>query len=160
MNTLGPVADTSYERTAAGFTLVELLIVITLLVTLTAVLAPILLPSPSRTLRATASEITTTLRETRRLAQAAQARRRFMLDTHSGRFGVEGAAAWRRIPEDAHVKLTTGKSLLTGETQGGIDFFPDGSSTGGRVSLFVADQSLDVDIEWLTGRVRVSAGEP
>lgn len=160
MSGLGPVVGKSYGRTVAGFTLVELLIVFTLLVTLSAILAPILLPSPTRTLRETASEISTTLRETRREAQAGQTRKRFVIDTQSGKFGVEGSRAWRSIPEEMNVTLTTGKSLLTGATSGGIDFFPDGSSTGGQVSLFLADHSLKVDIEWLTGRVRVTTEEP
>jgi general secretion pathway protein H len=51
--------------------------------------------------------------------------------------------------------LTTGRSLVTGESEGGIDFFPDGSSTGGRVYLEIDARSLKVDVEWLTGRIRV-----
>lgn len=160
MSALGPVAGSSARKTAAGFTLVELLIVFTLLVTLTAVLAPILIPSPSRMLRASASEVATTLRETRRQARASQARRRFLVDTESGKFGIEGSPPWRALPENMNVQLTTGKSLLTGTASGGIDFFPDGSSTGGRVSLSMANQALRVDIEWLTGRIRVNEDEP
>jgi general secretion pathway protein H len=147
-------------RTAAGFTLVELLIVFTLLVTLTAVLAPILIPSPGRALRESASEIATTLRETRRQAQARQSRVRFLVDTESGQFGIQGSQRWHALPEDINVQLTTGRSLLTGSHTGGIDFFPDGSSTGGRVSLSMADLSWRVDIEWLTGRIRVNEDAP
>ena len=160
MNTLGPVAGKPARKTAAGFTLVELLIVFTLLVTLTAVLAPVLIPSPSRALRESASEIATTLRETRRHAQARQSRMRFLVNTESGQFGIQGSQPWRALPEDMNVQLTTGRSLLTGNHTGGIDFFPDGSSTGGRVSLSMADVSLRVDIEWLTGRIRVSGDAP
>lgn len=140
----------------AGFTLVELLIVFTLLVTLSAILAPILMPSPARVLRESASQISTQLRETRRLARASQARKRFMIDTRAKRFSIDGSDNWRALPDEVGVTLTTGRSLLTGETQGGIDFFPDGSSTGGRVSLSMDDRALDVDIEWLTGRIRVT----
>lgn len=160
MNTPGPVAGKPARKTAAGFTLVELLIVFTLLVTLTAVLAPVLIPSPSRALRESASEIATTLRETRRQAQARQSRMRFLVNTDSGQFGIQGSQPWRALPGDMNVQLTTGRSLLTGNNSGGIDFFPDGSSTGGRVSLSMADVSLRVDIEWLTGRVRVNEDDP
>ena len=38
---------------------------------------------------------------------------------------------------------------------GAIRFFPDGSSTGGRVTLMVGERSYAVDVDWLTGRVRV-----
>jgi general secretion pathway protein H len=138
-----------------GFTLIELLIVFTLLVTLSAVLAPLLLPSPARTLRGAASEIATTLRETRRQAQAGQTRRRFVIDTQSGRFGIQGVDSRRALPDEIKAALTTGKSLLTSESEGGIDFFPDGSSSGGRVYLKIDKRSLKVDVEWLTGRIRV-----
>ena len=160
MSGLGPVAGSSARQTAAGFTLVELLIVFTLLVALTAALAPLLIPSPTRALRASASEIATTLRETRRQAQAHQMRQRFLVDTESGKFGIEDTRTWRALPEDMNVQLTTGRSLLTGRTSGGIDFFPDGSSTGGRVALSIDDHSLRVDIEWLTGRIRVNEDDP
>jgi general secretion pathway protein H len=138
-----------------GFTLIELLIVFTLLVTLSAILAPLLLPSPARILQAAAGEIATTLRETRRQAQAGQTRRRFVIDTQSGKFGIQGAESRRALPNEMKAALTTGKSLITGESEGGIDFFPDGSSTGGRVYLEVDERSLKVDVEWLTGRIRV-----
>jgi general secretion pathway protein H len=142
-----------------GFTLIELVIVFTLLATLAAVLAPLLLPSPKRTLDRAAAEVTTTLRETRRLAQAAQARRRFVIDTASGRYGVEHTSEWRSLPQGIDAALTTARSLITGENRGGIDFFPDGSSTGGRVQLGTEGHLVKVDIEWLTGRIRVQGGQ-
>jgi len=144
------------RRDAAGFTLVELLVVLTLLAILSAVLAPILAPSPVRTLRGAASEIATTLRETRRQAQAEQARRRFVVDTGVGSFGIEGASAWRPLPEGVEVALTTAEALVAAQGRGGVDFFPDGSSSGGRVTLGMDGESIRVDIEWLTGRIRVS----
>jgi general secretion pathway protein H len=145
-----------FRRRPTGFTLVELIIALTILVTLTAVLAPVMFPSPGRSLRQAGSEIATTLRETRRHAQAEQARRRFLMDTQSGSYGIEKVQRQHVLPEGMSAQLTTAESLLTGETTGGIDFFPDGSSTGGRVLLGMDDQSLQVDIEWLTGRIRVS----
>ncbi len=154
--------DSSVKRRpgGAGFTLVELLIAISLIAILAAILAPILIPSPARTLRTAASEVATTLRETRRQAQAAQARRRFIVDTEAARYGIEGTDDWRRLPDDVVVALTTAESLLSDRQRGGVDFFPDGSSTGGRVTLGMAEQSVRVDIEWLTGRIRVSGTEP
>ena len=149
----------SGKRPETGFTLIELMVVFTLLITLSAVLAPLLLPSPGRTLQTTAGEMATTLRETRRQAQADQVRKRFLIDTESWRYGVEGGNSWRALPTDMTAALTTGESLLTSDTRGGIDFFPDGTSSGGRVELGLGERSLKVDIEWLTGRIRVTDGE-
>jgi general secretion pathway protein H len=153
---LTPAGTRSSGRaSASGFTLIEVLISFTLLVTLTAVLAPILVPSPARTLRASAGEVATTLRETRRHAQAVRLQKRFLVDTQARRFAIEGRNVWRSLPDDVQVALTTGRSLISHDTLGGIDFFPDGSSTGGRVSLRLGNRAIDVDIEWLTGRIRM-----
>ena len=36
-----------------------------------------------------------------------------------------------------------------------ITFYPDGSSTGGRVTLRDEDNGYVVDVDWLTGRIDV-----
>lgn len=144
----------------AGFTLIELLIVLTLVVVLATVLAPIMLPSPGRVLRATASEVATTLRETRRHARAENQRRRFLVDTESRQYGIENAPSQRSLPRDMTVELTTAETLVTDDSRGGIDFFPDGSSTGGRVVLGLDGRALQVDVEWLTGRIEVEGTAP
>lgn len=143
-----------------GFTLVEVLIVLSLVVLLSAVLAPVMLPSPGRTLQATASEVATTLRETRRQARADNRRQRFVVDTDARRYGIESVSSWRSLPKEMTVELTTAESLVTGADRGGIDFFPDGSSTGGRLVLGLSGKSLQVDIEWLTGRIEIGGSEP
>jgi general secretion pathway protein H len=150
-----PRAGRSVSYLGTGFTLVELLIVLTLLATLSALLAPILLPSPGRQLQHAASEVVTTLRETRRLAQRAQARQRFYVDTEQGRYGIVDTGRDRQLPDGTTTALTTAESLLLGDNAGGIDFFPDGSSTGGRLVLGLDGHARQIDIEWLTGRIRV-----
>ena len=135
------IAAGNGRRRKSGFTLVEVLVVLTLLVTLSAILAPVLLPSPTRVLRTAASDVATGLRETRR-------------------FGIEGRSQGRQVPDDISIELTTAQSLQFDDSRGGIDFFPDGSSTGGRVTLSTEGREMHVDIEWLTGRIRVAEVTP
>jgi general secretion pathway protein H len=40
--------------------------------------------------------------------------------------------------------------------EGGILFFPDGASTGGRVRLSVKRAAWRVDVSWLTGEVTLA----
>ena len=143
-----------------GYTLVELLIVITLVVAISAFLAPMMLPSPARLLQQAAGEVATTLRETRREARARQMRMRFSIDTADGRYGTLGISNTRVLPQDVQASLTTAESLLSGDATGGIDFFPDGSSSGGRIVLNTSDTGLQVDVEWLTGRIRIAEVAP
>ena len=51
--------------------------------------------------------------------------------------------------------LTVATELGGGGARGGIRFFPDGSSTGGRVTLSHGSRQYFVDVDWLTGRVSV-----
>lgn len=139
----------------SGFSLIEILIVMTLVVTMTALLAPILLPSPGRLLTASAGDVAITMRETRRHARAENQRKRFIVDTEERRFGIADASQWKTFPEDMTIQLTTAESLVTDDRRGAIDFFPDGTSTGGRLVLGLAQQSVQIDVEWLTGRIRV-----
>ena len=66
----------------------------------------------------------------------------------------------RRLPQGIHLKLLTAKRERSGVSRGAIRFFPDGSSTGGRVTLAHDNLSYLVDVDWLTGRVVIQDGSP
>ena len=38
-------------------------------------------------------------------------------------------------------------------------FYPDGSATGGHIEVSVGDLAMFVNIDWLTGKVRVEDAE-
>lgn len=146
-------------RRISGFTLIELLVVMTLLVTLSAIMMPIFHPSPAQALQLATRDVTTALREVRRQASASHDRRRFMVDTAGRRYAVGDERSWRRLPEYLTIELTTARSLLAGRDLGGVEFFPDGSSTGGRIRLGCAGSVTQIDVEWLTGKIRISQSE-
>lgn len=60
------------------------------------------------------------------------------------------------IPEGIEVSVVTAESELTGQAQGAIRFFADGSSTGGRVTLARETAKWQIDINWLTGAAELS----
>jgi general secretion pathway protein H len=53
------------------------------------------------------------------------------------------------------MKLFTAQSDIVDEHVGAIRFYPDGGSTGGRVTLSAGERKFDVDVDWLTGRVAI-----
>ena len=59
------------------------------------------------------------------------------------------------MPEGIELKLFTAQRDLTSDQVGAVRFFPDGGSTGGRITLAAGDRKFDVDIDWLTGRVSI-----
>lgn len=155
-----PQPPTQTDARRGGFTLVELLVALSLIMLIAAALTPMLLPSPARTLQAAAGELVVTLRETRRTAQVERRRNRFVMDTEALRYGDASAARWRSLPPDSTVEITAARGLTSDDGRGGIEFFPDGSSTGGRIRLGLDGHVAQVDVAWLTGQVRLSAVEP
>lgn len=67
-----------------------------------------------------------------------------------------GAGAKRRLPDNLSIELLTIIGENRGARAGDIRFNPDGSSTGGRISLADGKQHVAVGVDWLTGRVSVA----
>ncbi|MEQ1560573.1 MAG: GspH/FimT family protein [Methyloglobulus sp.] len=57
------------------------------------------------------------------------------------------------IPDKVAVTVVTAQEEMTGEGLASIRFFPDGSSTGGRVKLERNSALWQIDINWLTGQI-------
>jgi general secretion pathway protein H len=60
-----------------------------------------------------------------------------------------------QLGADVGIALTTGTSEIADALTGGIGFFPDGTSTGGRVTLTRGGQQQHVLVDWLTGTVSI-----
>jgi general secretion pathway protein H len=140
----------------SGFTLIELLVVLAIL-SLVLVLIIGYRPPWSRGLglQATAAELAAGLRLARSEAILSNRQVLFDLDTVGHRYRI-GSAAAKQLPVDLSIELLTisGEARKAGE--GDIRFNPDGSSTGGRISLVDRQRKLAVGVDWLTGRVSIA----
>ncbi len=148
-------AETPRARTAAGFTLIEVLVV---LVILGLTVALIVSRGPVRStgfdLRATAGDIAQQLRLARSEAIATDRVTRFTLDLADRRYETNGVAG-PLLPAELALAMTT----VTGGAPrplGAITFAPDGSSSGGRVVLVAGANAVAIVVDWLTGRVSVA----
>lgn len=157
---IAPHNDSCHRPQTPGFTLIELLVALAILAVLSAALSPLLLPTPARTLSAAAGEMVVALRETRRLAQSMHARQAFVVDTAANRYAVDGQVGWRSLPAGSTAEITTAESLISEENLGAIAFFPDGSSSGGRIKLGLGGHVRQIDVEWLTGRIVLAGTAP
>ncbi len=143
-------------RASRGFTLLELMLVLVIAAFAAAVTPPLLSAAmPSLQLKSTAREVAAALRFARDYAAARQTEAVVLLDLEERRYTVSGRAKNFSIPDGLEVEIDTVASELTGDRAGGIRFYPDGSSTGGRVTLARGERSFKVDIDWLTGRVQI-----
>jgi general secretion pathway protein H len=144
-----------------GFTLLELLVVL-LIIGLVLVLVPGYLwrPQAGLEVRVAARALADGLRQTRSDAVASNREQVFTLDVagHSFRPGQN------RPPEvvDGAIKLglDTARSEVVDAARGRIRFFPDGSSSGGRIRLSMQAQQAQVTVDWLTGQVTIADVSP
>lgn len=143
---------------SAGFTLIELLVSLTIL-GLALILISGYKPPWSRGmgLNATAAELAAGLRLARSEAILKNHPVAFDLDLTGHRYRV-GEGIPRRLPTDLSLELLTISGEARHGREGDIRFNPDGSSTGGRISLSDGQRRIGVGVDWLTGRVSVADG--
>lgn len=147
------------KRVTRGFTLLELIIVLVIM----SVGLMLVAPRFSGTfalleLKGAARDIASGLRYARGRAIVTGRETELAVDVETGRYWIVGRDRERFLPQGLDLKLVVGQSEVVGDGVGVIGFFPDGSSTGGQVNLTVGDRAFLVDVQWLTGRVRVHDG--
>jgi general secretion pathway protein H len=150
------MCTTFSQTTQRGFTLMELIVVIILMSLMTVLIPRYFFKGVSGAdLKASSRDIAAGLRMAR--AEAVNTRRdtSLMLDLEKRSFSVGDGQA-RQLPEALELKLVTAQSEVVNEKQAAIRFFPDGSSTGGRVTVASGQRKYEVDVDWLTGRVTIA----
>jgi general secretion pathway protein H len=143
-----------------GFTLVEIMVVLMLVALLVTVAAVSLGQGLSGTkVRAASRDLVAALRYTRGQAIVSQSEQVLEVDLENFTYTAPKRDAVE-LPKDMELRLLTAQQELTGEKSGRIRFYPDGSSTGGRIRLVRGQRSWDVEIAWLTGEVAMREGDP
>ena len=140
-----------------GFTLVELMVVL-VIVGLLLTLAPVAFQSavPSLQVKSAAQELAAVMRATRSRAIKENREHVVQVDVEGRRYRGGRADQEEVLDPDIALSLLTAESELDEDGGGRIRFYPDGTSTGGRVSLTLGDTTYHVVIDWLTGRIQVA----
>jgi general secretion pathway protein H len=142
-----------------GFTLLELLLVLVIVATGYALVVRFGGAGVSGAqLKSAARTVAAGLRDARGRAIATQQSVTLDLDLDRRTIQVKGSDRERSLPERLEVRLDTSQAEVAGARRGAIRFYPDGSSTGGRVTLASGERKLLVDVDWLTGRVTIREG--
>ncbi len=138
-----------------GFTLVELLVVMAIAaLMMTAVPTLFSAALPGVELKATARRTAATLRLARESAIRRGEDTQLVVDLDAHRLVLEGYRNLN-IPARLSVQLDAASSEMIDDRHGVIRFFPDGSSTGGRIVLAQGDHGYQVGVTWLTGRIEL-----
>lgn len=140
---------------ARGFTLFEMLAVILLIgIAAAAVSIPVTQGLASARVSAASGELAASLRWTRAQSIVHGESLALEVDTSASTYHAPGKAVVR-LPKGMRVSITSAREDQANATTGRIRFFPDGSSTGGRVTLKRGDREWHVNVAWLTGAVSV-----
>jgi len=138
-----------------GFSLLEVLVVLAITAMVIAVIVPPLSRSSTSELEAAARSLAAGLRLTRSHAAMGNQMAELTVDVTKRQFLLPADARVRALPDDAQLTLFTARSQVEGEDRGSIRFFPDGSSSGGRVTVANDRLAFVVDVDWFTGKVRL-----
>jgi general secretion pathway protein H len=143
-------------RRIAGFTILEVLVVLVIgVVAYVMILGVPMRGASIYDLKSAARTLASGLRQAQTTAIATRRDTLLTLDMEAKEFVVPGVADARRLPQSIDLKLYTAQSEVTSEKRGSIRFYPDGSSTGGRITVSAGERKFLVDVDWLTGRVSI-----
>jgi general secretion pathway protein H len=113
---------------------------------------------PGVEMKAAARRTLTSLRLARELAIRQGTDLALVVDVEARRLELPGHRSLS-LPGRLDIKLEAADREMIDDWRGAIRFFPDGSSTGGRVILASGDSGYQVGVSWLTGRVRMAPWE-
>jgi len=152
-------ANQPKRRTQAGFTLVEIMVVMVIIALIMGLVATSMSRSVSAAeARAASRELVASLRYTRARAIIDKAEQVFLVDTENRSYQAPGRDKVE-LPEGVDLTITTATSELVSDAISCIRFFPDGGSTGGHIELTVNKREYRVNVAWLTGETQLERAE-
>jgi general secretion pathway protein H len=139
-----------------GFTLLEVILVLVIGAAIYAiVLGGPLGKASAADLRAAARTLASGLRQAQTTAMATRRDATLTVDVEAREFVTSNDPQVRKLPEGLDMKVFTAQSEVSSERRAAIRFYPDGSSTGGRITVASGERKYLVDVDWLTGRVSI-----
>lgn len=137
-----------------GFTLIELIVVLGVISLILAVAVPNLgQGSGKHLLAAAAHDMAMTMRLSRNRAVAESRSTRFIVS--EGSYGLADAKHSEHVPQDISLMFVEGGRSGASHRGGAIEFYPDGSSTGGGAMLSAGTARYLIRVDWITGNVSI-----
>lgn len=136
---------------AAGFTLIEAVIVLALMALGVSMLGPILHRGTSaRDLDALVNRVALAARRARTESMRSNGETALLFDASSRSFLVRPGQASVALPPDVTATLTTSRAMADGERPA-IRFLPNGRSSGGEIRFAAGSAAARLTVDWLTG---------
>ncbi len=137
-----------------GFTLIELLVVLAIMGLLLLVVPQVTAGLPRFRLQAASIALSDKLRQLRDEAIRTGRSTALLLDDVNLQYASTSNPEWRRFPEVVEAVRLLRDTSTRERTEAQLQFYPDGSSSGGTISLRHGSRIEEITVEWLTGRVK------
>ncbi|MDX8390192.1 MAG: GspH/FimT family protein [Mariprofundaceae bacterium] len=144
------------NKRSAGFTLLEVLVVLVIIGFAYTLVPPMFSSGLSGVeMKAAARKVAAGLRLAKTRSVLERKSIALSLDVEANNFNIGDDPRNYQLPETIELKLEAAESERVGSTKGAIRFYPDSTSTGGRVTLSLEDMIYMIDVDWLTGKVSI-----
>jgi general secretion pathway protein H len=142
------------SASSAGFTILEILVVM-VIVALVFASTPVLLQAalPSLRLQSASRDLAASLRLARSLAVSRGDVTEVRMDLERRRYRIPRLSREHELPRGVALRSTGGKDA-EGREAVLVRFFPDGSSSGGRIELRGGKSAYLLEVDPVRGRVR------
>ncbi len=138
---------------ARGFSLVEILVVVAIMgIAVAAIASAMGYSLTGQQMRGASRDLVAALRYTRGQAIVKREAQVLMLNVDDKSYRAANRSPVQ-LPPQFDLAIETARQEMISQGEGGIRFFPDGSSTGGNIELSRGDTVWRIDINWLTGEV-------
>jgi general secretion pathway protein H len=145
------------RRGRRGFTLVEVIVVLGIIAMIAVLAAPQFSSlAPGLELRASAEDLRGDIRRIRNTALRENRETVLHVDLEAGSWRDGAGRSAGRVPEEIQLAMVIARQEQISDTEGGVRFYPDGTSTGGTVTLTRGDRALRLTVDWFDGGVSVS----
>ena len=141
-------------RQPKGFTLLEMLVVITIIALMTTIAGVNLRAKERTNLESVARILMADLRYVRSRALVGNADTAIIVDVAGENYFSRDRTIDRNFPQGVAVALTVDEKLVAGSSAK-IIFYPDGSSSGGKIKLSKGGREVEVVTAWLNGYVKI-----
>lgn len=146
------------SKTSRGFSLIEVLLVLVLIATMAGIAVSFMSGSLEKArIQAVSKDLLSALKYTRGQAVIKHEQSVITFNVEEKTYQAPKKKAVK-IPDEIDINLYTASSDIVDDKVGRIRFFSDGSSTGGWVKLTYGKKIWKINVNWLTGEIRMEEG--
>jgi general secretion pathway protein H len=144
-------------KQAQGFTLIELTVVLLIVVLGFSVIGSnISSGSQSSQLKALSRDLASALRYARGQALISHDEISVAINLAENTYHISNRTKVYHFSDEIDVTLVIAQDEFKGDEIGQLRFYADGSSSGGRITLEWGERQNKIDVNWLSGNVRIT----